>query len=144
MAIEPARLFVDTWGWLALADAKDPAHHKSVQVRRSYATRGALVTSDYILDETITRLFSRCPFSPAQIFCERIFEARAVGMLTIEAITAARFADAWKLRVRYRDKPQVSFTDLTSFVIMQELSIRHVLTADSAFAKAHLGFRVLP
>jgi predicted nucleic acid-binding protein len=144
MAIEPARLFIDTWGWLALADAKDPAHQRAVHIRRSHAGQGSLVTTDYILDETITRLFSRCPFSPAHIFCEGIFEARTLGMLTLEVVTPDRFERAWKLRMRYRDKPHISFTDLTSFVVMQELGIREVLTADSHFAKVHLGFRIAP
>jgi predicted nucleic acid-binding protein len=144
MAIEPPRLFIDTWGWLSLADAEDPAHRQVVQVRRSYAGRGSLVTTDYILDETITRLFSRSPFSQAQAFCEAIFEARALDMLSLQVITPDRFERAWKLRTRYRDKPHISFTDLTSFVVMQELGIRQVLTADSHFAKMHLGFRILP
>jgi predicted nucleic acid-binding protein len=144
MAIESARLFVDTWGWLALADAKDPAHQKAVQIRRSHTAPRSLVTTDYILDETITRLFARSPFGSAQLFCDRIFEAREVGMIALETVTPERFGRAWKLRLRYRDKPQISFTDLTSFVVMQELSIRHVLTADAHFAKVHLGFRTLP
>lgn len=144
MAIEPVRLFIDTWGWLALADANDPVHQRAIQVRRSHAGRGSLVTTDYILDETITRLFSRCPFLQAQAFCEHVFEARASGILSIEAITPDRFDSAWKLRARYRDKPQISFTDLTSFVVMRELGLRQVLTADSHFAKVHLGFRILP
>ena len=144
MAIEPARLFVDTWGWLSLADARDPAHRRVVQVRRSHAGRGSLVTTDYILDETITRLFSRSPFSQAQAFCEAIFEARALGMLTLEVITPDRFERAWKLRKRFQDKPSISFTDLTSFVVMQELGIRQALTAGPHFSKVHLGFRILP
>ncbi len=144
MATEPARLFIDTWGWLALADARDPAHHSAVQVRRSHTAPRSLVTTDYVLDETITRLFSRCPFASAQAFCQRILEAREVSMLSLETITPDRFDGAWKLRLRYRDKPQISFTDLTSFVVMQELRIRHVLTADAHFAKVHLGFRIVP
>lgn len=141
METEPTRLFIDTWGWLVLADAKDPAHADATEARRSHRT---FVTTDYVLDETITRLFSRCPFSLAQVFCEGIFDARDAGVLSIETISAARFAKAWKLRMKYRDKPQISFTDLTSFVVMGELRVHHVLTSDSHFTKAHLGFRILP
>ncbi len=144
MAIEPARLFVDTWGWLALADANDPVHQRAVQVRRSRAGRGSLVTTDYILDETITRLFSRCPFLQAQAFCEHVFDARALGMLSIEAITPDRFDSALQLRARYGKKPKFSFPDLTIFVAMRELGLRQVLTADSHFEKVDLGFRFLP
>jgi predicted nucleic acid-binding protein len=141
METEPARLFIDTWGWLVLADAEDPAHKETAAARRSHR---AFLTTDYVLDETITRLFSRCPFSLAQVFCEGIFDARQAGVLSVEPITPARFAKAWKFRMKYRDKPQISFTDLTSFVVMEELRIHHVLTSDSHFTKVHLGFRVLP
>ena len=48
------------------------------------------------------------------------------------------------MRLRYRDKPDISFTDFTSFVVMRELGLRDVLTADAHFAQAHLGFRRLP
>lgn len=65
-------------------------------------------------------------------------------MVAFERVTPERFERAWKLRVRYRDKTKISFTDLTSFVVMQELRIRHVLTADAHFAKVHLGFHILP
>lgn len=141
METERTRLFIDTWGWLVLADAKDPAHSRAAAVRRSHR---AFVTTDYVLDETITRLFSRCPFSLAQAFCEGIFDAREAGVLSVEPITPARFAKAWKFRTKYRDKPQFSFTDLTSFVVMEELRIQNVLTSDSHFTKVHLGFRILP
>lgn len=144
MALKPARLFIDTWGWLVLADANDPAHQDAVRVRRSHAGSGSLVTSDYVLDETITRLFSRSTFELARTFCERILAAQTVGLLSIENITPDRFHNAWKLRIRYRDKPQISFTDLTSFVVMQELRVHQVLTADSHFTKVRLGFRILP
>ena len=99
MAIEAARLFIDIWGWLALADAKDPAHERAVQIRRSHTAPRALVTTDYILDETITRLFARSPFASAQLFCERIFEAREVGMIALESVTPERFERAWNLRL---------------------------------------------
>ena len=144
MALKPSRLFVDTWGWLVLADAKDPAHEDAIRVRRSHTGAGSLVTTDYVLDQTITRLFSRCAFELARRFCERIFAAQTDGLLSIENITPDRFQDAWKLRIRYRDKQQISFTDLTSFVVMKELHVHQVLTADAHFMKVRLGFRILP
>lgn len=143
-SIPPERLFIDTWGWLALADSRDPAHEQAVSERRSHAGAGALVTSDYVLDETITRLFSACPFSVAHEFRGAILEAASGGSLQLERITPERFDAAYRLRLRYHDKPGISFTDLTSFVLMRELAIRNVLTADRHFAQVHLGFRCLP
>ena len=105
---------------------------------------GYLVTTDYILDETFTRLFSRCHFSEAHRFSDAVLGAESAGILKIERITKERFDAAYGLRARYRDKPSISFTDLTSFVVMKELRIRDVLTGDAHFAQVRLGFRRLP
>jgi len=65
-------------------------------------------------------------------------------MVRVEPITSERFAGACRLRLRYKDKPRISFTDLTSFVVMTELGIRDVLTADAHFAAVQMGFRTAP
>jgi len=44
------------------------------------------------------------------------------------------------MRLRYRDKPDISFTDLTSFAIMEEENITAVLTNDRHFSQVNLGF----
>ena len=142
---EAGRLFVDTWGWLVLANDRDPAF-KAVAKLRS-ATRGKLgvwVTTDYVLDETITRLFSRAPYAKARRFVEGIFEASQRGLLDIEYVTPSRFGVAWRLRLKYRDKPGVSLTDFTSFAVMQELHLTNVLTGDAHFEQAGMGFRRFP
>jgi predicted nucleic acid-binding protein len=137
-------LFLDTWGWLVLADRKDPEHRRTVEVRREFSERGRLVTTDYVLDETFTRLFTRSPFAAAEAFLCAVLAAADEGLLQIEFIDSERFREACQLRGRYRDKPRISLTDLTSFVVMKQLGIRDVLTADEHFEHAGLGFRILP
>ncbi len=142
---ETPNLFVDTWGWLALEDATESAHDQVRLLREQYARRGGLwVTTDYVLDETITRLFALRPFSEAAKFCDGIFRARKLGLLTVERISEERFRKAYRLRLRYKDKPRISFTDLTSFAVMQDLNIAYVLTRDAHFLQAQLGFQTLP
>jgi predicted nucleic acid-binding protein len=51
---------------------------------------------------------------------------------------------AWALRKQLDDKPNVSFTDLTSMVIMQERHIVQVFTADAHFTQVGLGFSLVP
>jgi len=143
-AIERQLLFVDTWGWIVLADARDPQHDAVVTLRRKHTETGVLVTTDFVLDETFTRLFSGSTFAEAERYCSAVLRARDAGILRVEAITSQRYAHAYRLRLRYRDKPRISFTDLTSFSVMTELGIRDVLTADAHFAAVQLGFRVLP
>lgn len=143
MAVE--RLFVDTWGWLVLANDRDPAFASVSRIRAAAATRGSVwVTTDYVLDETMTRLFAMAPFDQARRFSEGVFAASRQGTLDIEHVTPERFRGAWRLRLRYRDKPRISFTDLTSFVVMRELGLQQVLSADAHFEQIGLGFSRVP
>jgi predicted nucleic acid-binding protein len=143
MAFE--RVFVDTWGWLVLANSRDPAFAAVSEIRASAAGEpGAWVTTDYVLDETMTRLFTATPFAQARRFTEGLFEASRQGLLDIEHVTTERFGRAWRLRLRYHDKPRTSFTDLTSFVVMRGLALRRVLTSDAHFVQVGLGFTRLP
>jgi uncharacterized protein len=136
------KLFVDTWGWLALADRGEPQHP---QVASFYAERtrrtGLVVTSDYVLDELLTMLFSRLPFEAATRFADGVLRS---PFITIERITPERFQKAWDLRRKFSDKPRISFTDLTSMAAMNELGIFDVLTADKHFAQVGMNFRLLP
>jgi predicted nucleic acid-binding protein len=139
------RCFVDTWGWLVLANDRDPAFAKVSRLRSEAAASATTwVTTDYVLDETLTRLFAGAPFAKARRFMEAIFEASELGLIVIERVTEDRFQAAWELRLRYRDKPRISFTDLSSFVVMKELEIAAVITGDAHFEQAGLGFRRLP
>ena len=143
--MDDKRLFVDTWGWLVLANDRDPAFGRVAQMRASAAGQGeAWVTTDYVLDETLTRLFSAMPFVKARRFSEGIFEASRQGLLDIEHVTPERFSRAWRLRLRYHDKPRISFTDLTSFAVMHELGLRHVITGDAHFEQVGMGFVRIP
>lgn len=137
--------FVDTWGWLVLAHRKDPNHLRVRELRIQAAGRGMpWLTTDYVLDETATRLFASVPFSSAVKFFDGIFESQALGSLIVETVSPERFQSAWKLRLRYEDKPRISFTDLTSFVVMLEKGVRYVITGDAHFGQAGLGFQTIP
>ena len=138
-------VFVDTWAWLALSNRKD-VHHELA--RKSYdeiKTAGyRLVTSDYVLDEVITALFRNVIFASAVQFIESLFTAMSGNQIKLERITETRFKVAWSLRKKYQDKPDISFTDFTSFVLMQELVINNVFTGDSHFERVNLGFEIIP
>ena len=72
------------------------------------------MTSDYILDEVITSLFKKVNFDGAQKFVEALLLDTRAGQIRLERIDDDRFNYAWLLRSIYRDKPDISFTDLTS------------------------------
>lgn len=138
-------IFIDTWGWVALGNRSDKHHEDVKETYKDFHNRRMKVyTSDYVLDELMTLLFRREKFSQAVRFTESVFSSAKLGQVIIERITTERFGDAWKLRKKYQDKPGISFTDLTSMVVMREKGIIDVLTDDDHFLQVGLGFTKLP
>src|ERR1039458_7692772 len=90
-AIERPLLFVDTWGWIVLADARDPRHDEVVALRRRHTENGILVTTDYVLDETFTRLYGGSPFAEAERFCSAVLRARDAGIVLGATVEEAGF-----------------------------------------------------
>ena len=100
-----------------------------------------MVTSNFVLDESLTLIFRRLRFDVAYNFSKAVFESSFVA---VETVTEERFRSAFELRRQFADKPNISFTDLTSIVIMTELKMADILTADEHFAHVGLGFQLLP
>lgn len=132
-------LFVDTAGWVACADAADPAHKKAAAARDRWLRQGGrLVTTDYVVDETLTFLRLRLGLNAAETWWQQV---EGSSLLNWELVTPARADKARGLFFRFRDK-DFSFTDCTSFVVMRELKLTNALTTDRHFAQA--GFIPLP
>ncbi|MCC6446933.1 MAG: PIN domain-containing protein [Armatimonadetes bacterium] len=138
-------VFVDTWGWIALGYRQDAFHGEIVRYYESLRHENIPIhTSDYILDEVITLLFRRSHYNESVRFIEGILAAAALGQVQIETITSERFGLAWELRKRFHDKPGISFTDLTSMVVMQERGLYRVLTQDEHSVQVGMGLVRIP
>jgi uncharacterized protein len=136
------KLFVDTWGWLVLADSKDQQHQAAVQCYEEQSkTAGSVVTTNFVLDETFTLLFRRRPFDEAWRFADILLQS---PFIIVEEITPSRFRKGLDLRRKFSDKPRISFTDLTSMVVMNDLKLAGILTEDAHFKHVGMGFRTLP
>jgi len=60
-------LFIDTAGWMACADGADPAHARCCASRDEALEAGqTLVTTDFVVDETLTLLRFRLGLSAAE------------------------------------------------------------------------------
>jgi len=138
-------IFFDSWGWIAVVDRKDPYHKVAKAFYHEYINGvGIPTTTDYILDEVFTVLRRRLIHQVVVEFGEGIFEAVKVQKLRFELIDNRRREKAWELFKKYQDKPDISFTDLTSFVVMSEFKISNVFTGDEHFEKVNLGFKRVP
>lgn len=132
-------LFVDTAGGMACADSADPAHQAASAARDKWLEReGHLLTTDYVIDETLTLLRMRLGLDAAETWWHMIAASSRVRK---ESISAERAERARTIFFRHRDK-QFSFTDCTSFALMRELRFRQALTTDRHFRQA--GFLVSP
>jgi predicted nucleic acid-binding protein len=132
-------VFVDTAGWMACADRSDPAHLACTAARDGALEAGRmLVTTDFVVDETLTLIRVRLGLAAASAWWQQI---DASARLRWERVEADRFERARHLFFQYRDKA-LSFTDCTSVAIMRELKLTTVITTDGHFRQ--IGFDVLP
>lgn len=132
-------LFVDTAGWMACADAADPAYEAARAARDQWLEKeGHLLTTDYVVDETLTLMRIRLGLKATETWWHTV---AASSRLRHEAIYAERAERARGIFFRYRDK-DFSFTDCTSFAVLRELRLRKALTTDGHFKQA--GFEMTP
>lgn len=136
------KVFIDTWGWISLYNKIEKKHEEVKNWYRDFRIRkGTIYTTDYVLDETFTLLFRRTASVIAAEAMNKIDESTNIGYLILERITPDRFEKAKQLRLKYRDKPLISFTDLTSIIVMSEEKIEAILTEDAHFTYLGTGFQ---
>jgi predicted nucleic acid-binding protein len=132
-------LLVDTAGWMACADGADPAHARACAARDGALEAGqTLITTDFIVDETLTLIRFRLGLTSAATWWRQIDGS---SRLRWERIDSERFERARELFLQYRDK-DFSFTDCTSFAVMREIRLTHALTTNRHFRQ--MGFQVVP
>ncbi len=120
-------VFVDTGAFFAIENERDRYHAEALDARHELMSRGErLVTSDYVLDEVYTLIRMRVGHRAAVDVGESI---RASRFFQIEPVRPADFEAAWRIFSRYDDKP-FSFTDCTSFALMERLKIKTAFTFD--------------
>lgn len=132
------RFFVDSSAFIALAKINDENHERARDFFENLSPPFQGITSDYILDETATRLRDSLGAEKAVLFCEKVLESRLYKVLFVDRSILKSALDKMK---KYGDKP-LSFTDCTSFVLMEKHHLRSALTFDTDFR--NVGFEMLP
>jgi predicted nucleic acid-binding protein len=121
-------LFVDTSAFLAIENRHDAHHLKALSFRDSCLKAGKkLITSDYVLDESYTIIRLRAGHHIAVQFGEAL---RSSQLLHVEFNTPEMMEKAWQLFKTFGDH-DFSFTDCTSFILMERLHIRIAFTFDT-------------
>ena len=121
------RVFVDTSAWFALANRGDRDHESMRAVLESH--EGRLVTSNFVLDETITL----CRLRLGHASAVRVGTGLRSGQIAdvVRATTADENA-AWTLFEQRADQ-RYSFTDCVSFAMMRRMKIDAAAALDEDF-----------
>jgi len=140
------KIFIDTWGWIVLRNKREPKHTEIEEWYKNFrkSGKGLIYTSDYVLDETYTLLFRHLPFPQAKESVKYLDEAITQKYIVLENVNLKRFDVAKSYRLKFDDKPKISFTDFTSMAIMRDLGISEVLTNDDHFLQVGMGFKLIP
>ncbi len=122
-------IFVDTSAWCAYFDKTDAEHTSATQFMNRLTL--PLITSNYIVDEILTLIQDRIGHHLAvkigkQFLAERIAQ---LARITINDEIAA-----FKIFNQYADK-KFSFTDCTSFALMERLKIKTAFAFDEHFTQ---------
>ena len=130
-------IFVDTGAWYALLDKSDANHHASVKLKDSLVH--PLVTSNYIVDEVITLSRNRLGYEVAVEIGQKLWDESIANLIRVIPQDEKK---AWEIFVTYHDKT-FSFTDCTSFALMERIGITEAFAFDEHFTQ-YGRFIVLP
>ncbi len=133
------KVFVDTGAFLALMNEADQYHLEAKDCFRDLQSPGIqLITSNFVLDETYTRILRKGGAKVAIAFGEKIQTSRQLKIVTMERSLEKK---GWEIFKKYSDH-LFSYTDCTSFALMREEKIPEAFAFDKDFKI--MGFVLLP
>jgi uncharacterized protein len=120
-------IFVDTGAWYASTVPDDDNHQKAQEWLR--ANDQPLLTTDYVIDETLTLLKVRGHAPLALDLGVALF---AGELADVVLVTEDDIQQAWQTFRQFHDKDW-SFTDCTSKVVMERLRAAQAFSFDHHF-----------
>lgn len=125
-------VFLDTSFLVALVNVDDENHEiaQSTKARIANKEFGQPYISDYIFDEVVTFLKSRCvKAEKIEEFGDSLLNEGSIELLRVGP---AAFLRSWEL---FKKSAGLSFTDCTSIALSGEFGIRNIASYDSDFDK---------
>jgi uncharacterized protein len=120
-------IFVDTGAWFASVVPVDADY----QIASDWLNQNAqpLITTDYVIDETLTLLRMRREHQRAISLGDAFFSG---ALTTVHCLTETEIQQAWQVFRQFSDK-NWSFTDCTSKVVMEKLHVTQAFAFDHHF-----------
>lgn len=132
-------LFVDTGGWVAVADRSDQYHSEAAAFYRSVFSRyHRLITTELVLAESYALLRRGIGTGLAVRWLDSLLASSRVEIVFADI---GLLRQARSLLTRYSDQ-DFSLTDAVSFAVMRQPRVREALSFDKHFLIA--GFRCVP
>nr|AKQ05357.1 nucleic acid-binding protein, contains PIN-like protein [uncultured delta proteobacterium Rifle_16ft_4_minimus_27247] len=123
------KVFIDTGAFCALTIPKDEHNQKAKSIHKQLKDRHAILySSDYVLDEVYTLLKTRASHTTSVKFMDELKESH----ITILHI-AEEVEDAAKAIFRQFEDRRLSFTDCTSFALINHSGFDAVFAFDEHF-----------
>lgn len=131
-------VFADTGYWIAVLNPRDPLRLKAREISSSLSPL-RIVTSEIVLVELLNDFASRGTYlrKAAVALIEQLYRNLNV---TVVPQSSIQFKEVLSLYSQREDKAW-SYTDCSSFCIMQQRSITEALAHDKHFEQA--GFKAL-
>lgn len=138
---EPKRIFIDTSAWIDFTLTKERFHQPVFDYLIYEVKKGSkFFTSDYVLDETFTRLITGQSFKSAKVFRNKVKTLEKERQLLILWTEEIRFNRSWEFFEKFREH-KLSFTDATIVCYARDLKIDEILTLDRGFQKVGLTIK---
>ena len=132
-------LFVDSSAWLAAYDRGQRGHAEVVAaLRQARKGRTSIVTSDYVLDETLTLVRARVGHRLALTIGDAVWRKGGAELLLVDDPIRE---NAWEIFTKYAEH-DLSFTDCTSAALMRQRGLDTICSLDHHFVV--LGFTRIP
>ncbi|MFZ3170350.1 MAG: PIN domain-containing protein [Candidatus Methanoperedens sp.] len=120
-------IFVDTSAWYALLDKTDSDHTSALKFKDSL--NHSIITTNYVADEIITLVKARLGYINAVEIGRKLWNET---ISTLIRVSSSDEEKAWEIFVKYSDKG-FSFTDCTSFAVMERFGITEAFAFDEHF-----------
>lgn len=137
------RIFIDSSAWIAFSLKGEPNHQEIFDyLTGEIRLKSKLFTSDYVLDETFTRLLNTQGIKTVKNFKTLLSLAEKQNQLLVFWTDETLFTRSWSVFQKFAEH-RLSFTDATIFTLVKDFKLNEVLSLDQGFKKVGLNVRPL-
>ncbi len=129
-------IFLDSGIFIALINTRDKNHTNSVNLLKKISEEniGNLITTDYVLDEVLTSIWSRTQRKDLVLKSYNLIAERP-DFVDLHFLNEQSIRNSWDTWNKYSDWPKkkISFTDATIITYIKDLKINFLASFDKEF-----------